>query len=123
VFQLDQNGLLVTSDGYQVAPGITIPPDSLKVTVARDGSVSVTQPNNAVPTQVGQLIGVRFPNNAGLRAVGQNLYEETQASGAAVNGIFSQLGFGRLSQGFLESSNVSHACGVRSKNRQSEMDC
>jgi flagellar basal-body rod protein FlgG len=90
-----------------VAPGITIPPDSLKVTVARDGSVSVTQPNNAVPTQVGQLIGVRFPNNAGLRAVGQNLYEETQASGAAVNGIFSQLGFGRLSQGFLESSNVS----------------
>jgi flagellar basal-body rod protein FlgG len=107
VFQLDQNGLLVTSDGYQVAPGITIPQDALGVTMAQDGTVTVKQPNQAVPTQVGQLIAVRFPNNAGLRAVGQNLYEETQASGAPVNGIFSQLGFGRLNQGFLESSNVS----------------
>jgi flagellar basal-body rod protein FlgG len=107
VFQLDFNGLLVTSDGYQVAPGITIPQDALGVTVAQDGTITVKQPNQAVPTQVGQLIAVRFPNNAGLRAVGQNLYEETQASGAPVNGIFSQLGFGRLNQGFLESSNVS----------------
>lgn len=107
VFQLDFNGLLVTSDGYQVAPGITIPQDALGITVAQDGTITVKQPNQAVPTQVGQLIAVRFPNNAGLRAVGQNLYEETQASGAPVNGIFSQLGFGRLNQGFLESSNVS----------------
>jgi flagellar basal-body rod protein FlgG len=107
VFQLDFNGQLVTSDGYQVSPGITIPQDALGITIAQDGTVSVTQPNNAVPTQVGQLIGVRFPNNAGLRAAGQNLYEQTQASGAPVNGIFSQLGFGRLNQGFIESSNVS----------------
>jgi flagellar basal-body rod protein FlgG len=107
VFQLDQNGLLVTSDGYQVAPGITIPNDAKKITIAEDGTVTVSQPNNTAPTQVGQLIGVRFPNNAGLRAVGQNLYEETQASGSPVNGIFSQLGFGRLNQGSLESSNVS----------------
>jgi flagellar basal-body rod protein FlgG len=67
----------------------------------------VKQPNNAVPAQVGQLIAVRFPNNGGLRATGQGLYEETQASGAPVTGIFSQVGFGRLNQGFLESSNVS----------------
>jgi len=106
-FQLDMNGQLVTPDGYSVAPGITIPQDSLGITIAQDGTVSVKQPNNAVPTQVGQITAVRFPNNAGLRAMGQNLYEETQASGAAVNGIFNQLGFGRLNQGFLESSNVS----------------
>jgi len=106
-FQLDMNGQLVTPDGYPVAPGITIPQDSLGITIAQDGTVSVKQPNNAVPTQVGQITAVRFPNNAGLRAMGQNLYEETQASGAAVNGIFNQLGFGRLNQGFLESSNVS----------------
>jgi flagellar basal-body rod protein FlgG len=106
-FQLDNNGLLVTSDGYQLAPGITIPPDALKITLAQDGTVTVQQPGNANPTQVGQLTGVRFPNNGGLRAVGQNLYEETQASGSPVNGIFSQLGFGRLNQGFIESSNVS----------------
>lgn len=106
-FQLDLNGQIVTSDGYIIAPGITIPQDALGITIAQDGTVTVKQPNNAVPTQVGQLTGVRFPNNGGLRAMGQNLYEETQASGAPVNGIFNQLGFGRLNQGFLESSNVS----------------
>jgi flagellar basal-body rod protein FlgG len=105
--QLDQNGQIVTSDGYSIAPGITIPQDSLGITIAQDGTVSVKQPNNATPTQVGQITAVRFPNNAGLRAMGQNLYEETQASGVAVNGIFNQNGFGRLNQGFLESSNVS----------------
>jgi flagellar basal-body rod protein FlgG len=105
--QLDFNGQLVTSDGFQVAPGITIPQDALGITIAQDGTVSVRQPNNPIPTQVGQITGVRFPNSAGLRAVGQNLYEETQASGAPVIGIFNQLGFGRLNQGFLESSNVS----------------
>lgn len=106
-FQLDQNGQIVTSDGYIVAPAITIPQDALGITIAQDGTVSVKQPNNANPTQVGQLTAVRFPNNGGLRAMGQNLYEETQASGTPVNGIFSQNGFGRLNQGFLESSNVS----------------
>jgi flagellar basal-body rod protein FlgG len=106
-FRLDQNGQLTTADGFIVAPGITVPPDALGVTVGQDGIVTVKQPNNAVPAQVGQLIGVRFPNNGGLRATGQGLYEETQASGAPVTGIFSQVGFGRLNQGFLESSNVS----------------
>jgi len=106
-FQLDLNGQIVTSDGYIIAQGITIPQDALGITIAQDGTVTVKQPNNAVPTQVGQLTGVPFPNNGGLRAMGQNLYEERQASGAPVNGIFNQLGFGRLNQGFLESSNVS----------------
>jgi flagellar basal-body rod protein FlgG len=106
-FRLDQNGQMVTSDGFIVAPGISIPPDALGITVGQDGTVSVKQPNNAVPAQVGQLIAVRFPNNGGLRATGQGLYEETQASGAPITGIFSQVGFGRLNQGFLESSNVS----------------
>jgi len=106
-FRLDQNGQLVTADGFVVAPGITIPPDALGITIGQDGTVSVKQPNNTTPTQVGQLIAVRFPNNGGLRATGQGLYEETQASGAPVTGIFSQIGYGRLNQGFLESSNVS----------------
>lgn len=106
-FRLDQNGQIVTADGFILAPGITVPPDALGITVGQDGTVSVKQPNNAIPTQVGQLLAVRFPNNGGLRATGQGLYEETQASGAPITGIFSQLGYGRLNQGFLESSNVS----------------
>jgi flagellar basal-body rod protein FlgG len=106
-FRLDQAGQLTTADGFIIAPGITVPPDALGITIGQDGTVSVKQPNNAIPAQVGQLIAVRFPNNGGLRATGQGLYEETQASGAPVTGIFSQTGYGRLNQGFLESSNVS----------------
>lgn len=106
-FRLDQNGQMVTADGFMVAPGITIPPDALGVTIGQDGTVSVKQPGNVAPAQAGQLIAVRFPNNGGLRATGQGLYDETQASGAPVTGTFSQIGYGRLNQGFLESSNVS----------------
>jgi flagellar basal-body rod protein FlgG len=105
--QLNQNGELVTSDGYLVAPGITLPNDAQGITISKDGFVSVKQPGVAAPTQVGQITAVRFPNNAGLRAMGYNMYEETQASGAPLQGIFSQQGFGTVSQGFLESSNVS----------------
>jgi flagellar basal-body rod protein FlgG len=105
--RLDQNGQMVTADGFVIAPGITIPPDALGITIGQDGTVSVKQPGNVTPVQAGQLNAVRFPNNGGLRATGQGLYEETQASGAPVTGIFSQAGYGRLNQGFLESSNVS----------------
>jgi len=97
----------VTPDGFVVAPGITVPSDALSINVGQDGTVSVKQPNTATPTELGQLTAVRFPNNAGLKAVGRNFYEETQSSGAPVTGIFSENGVGRLSQGFLETSNVS----------------
>lgn len=105
--QLNQNGQIVTSDGFPVAPGLTIPLDSLGVTFGQDGTVSVKQPNNVNPVQIGQILAVRFPNNSGLRAVGQSFYEDTLASGPPVTGIFSENGFGRINQGFLETSNVS----------------
>ena len=106
-FQLDNTGQIVTSDGYVLDPGITIPPEALSVSIGEDGTVSVRVPNTSAPQQLGQLTGVRFANNAGLRAVGRNLYEETDSSGTPVTGIFSENGYGRVSQGFLESSNVS----------------
>lgn len=106
-FQLNSQGQLTTSDGYVVDPGVTIPSDSLAISVGQDGTVSVRQPGSATTTQVGQLTGVRFANNAGLRAVGKNLYQETESSGSPTSGIFSENGFGRVSQGFIESSNVS----------------
>jgi flagellar basal-body rod protein FlgG len=84
-----------------------VPQDAQAITIAQDGTVAVRQPGNPTPAQIGQFTPVRFANNAGLRAVGQNMYEETQASGAPVAGIFSEQGFGRITQGFLESSNVS----------------
>ncbi|MBX7137147.1 MAG: flagellar basal-body rod protein FlgG [Oligoflexia bacterium] len=106
-FRLDDTGQIVTPDGYAVSPGITVPPDALSVSIGQDGTVSVRQPGSATATDVGQLTGVRFPNNAGLRATGRNLYEETSSSGAPVSGVFGENGFGRVSQGFLETSNVS----------------
>ena len=106
-FQLNSQGQLTTSDGYVVDPGVAIPSDSLAISVGQDGSISVRQPGSATTTQVGQLTGVRFANNAGLRAVGKNLYQETESSGTPTTGIFSENGFGRVSQGFIESSNVS----------------
>lgn len=106
-FQINELGQLVTSDGYQLQPGVTIPPEALGITIAQDGTVSVKLANTANLQNVGQIQGFRFANNAGLRAVGLNAYEETQASGTAISGIFSQAGFGRLNQGYLESSNVS----------------
>ena len=105
--QLNDQGQIVTSDGFQVLGPGTVPPDALAITIGQDGTVSVRQPGNAVPTSIGTFTAARFPNNAGLRAVGQNLYLETQSSGSPVTGEFGTDGVGRLNQGFLESSNVS----------------
>jgi flagellar basal-body rod protein FlgG len=106
-FRLDQQGQMVTPEGYPLAPGITIPQEALGITIGLDGTVSVRQPGQAAENNVGILTGVRFPNNTGLRAIGRNLYLETPSSGTPTTGVFSQVGFGTLNQGFLESSNVS----------------
>lgn len=106
-FTMDAQGLIVTPEGYSLDPAITIPPDSLSVVIGEDGTVSVRQPGSAQLAQVGQITGTRFPNKAGLRAVGRNLYQETPASGQPIQGVFGEQGFGVISQGYLESSNVS----------------
>lgn len=106
-FKLTETGAIVTSDGFVVNPTITIPPDSLGITIATNGIVSVRQPETTTATQIGQLQTVRFPNPAGLRAIGRNLFEETGSSGAPVTGNPGETGLGTLAQGFLEGSNVS----------------
>lgn len=106
-FKLNQDGQLVTSEGYLISPAITVPTNSLSITVASDGVVSARDPNSPTPTEIGNLETVRFQNPAGLRAMGKNLYEETQSSGSPSTGTPGEQGFGTLAQGFLESSNVS----------------
>ena len=81
-FQIDQNGQLVTSSGFQVQPAITIPANALSITVGRDGIVSVTQQGQTAAQQVGQLTLTTFVNDSGLESVGENLYQETESSGA-----------------------------------------
>ena len=105
--RLDETGRMVTPDGFPLNPAITIPPNALSVNVGQDGTVSVTIPGQQTPSEVGRLTGARFPNNAGLRSMGKNLYQESFSSGSPVTGNFSEEGLGRITQGFLESSNVS----------------
>ncbi|ANM30552.1 flagellar basal body rod protein FlgG [Acidobacteria bacterium Mor1] len=106
-FATDANGQLVNSQGYQVDPAITIPPDATTIRIGLDGTVSVTQPGQQAATQVGQMELANFPNPSGLISQGNNLYLATEASGNAVDGTPGLDGLGALSQGFLEVSNVS----------------
>lgn len=105
-FQLSPTGQIVTSDGYTVAPGITVPPEATDVTISKDGQVQATIPGQTAPQIVGQLELSNFQNEGGLDPQGDNLFIETAASGAPTTGSPSSTGFGSLQQGFLETSNV-----------------
>ena len=105
-FSTDQNGTLVNAEGYTLNPQITIPQDALSVTIAADGTVSVTQPGQTQPQQVGQITMSHFINSAGLNQIGQNLVQPTLASGDAIDGTPGTDGMGTINQGFLEVSNV-----------------
>lgn len=105
-FEIDSQGQLVTSSGYPVSPGISIPQNAQTVTIGTDGTVSVQISGEAAPQQVGSLTIADFINPAGLQASGENLFAETAASGAPQTGAPGQSGLGRLLQGSLESSNV-----------------
>ncbi|MFZ0694432.1 MAG: flagellar basal-body rod protein FlgG [Alphaproteobacteria bacterium] len=105
-FQLSPQGQIVTSDGYTVQPGITIPNDATAIAINTSGEVQVTLQGQVQPQTVGQLQLAVFPNEVGLQALGDNLFAETPASGNATNGNPGTAGFGTILQGFVESSNV-----------------
>jgi len=105
-FSRSAQGLLVTADGYQVQPGITIPENATSITIGTDGTVSASIPNQADLQQLGQIQVATFPNSAGLQSRGDNYLLETGASGAAVLGIPGDQGRGNVRQGMLEGSNV-----------------
>lgn len=105
-FQVDNQGQLVTSSGYVVQPAISIPANALSMTIARDGTVSVTTPGTTAPTQIGSLQLATFINPAGLESKGENLYVETGSSGAPNINTPGTNGSGILTQGYVETSNV-----------------
>ena len=105
-FQLDSNGQLVTASGYTVQPAITIPPDAQNLTIARDGTVSVTQAGSSTPVTVGTLQLAMFVNPAGLQSLGENLYAETASSGTPSTNTPGSNGAGTLNQAYIETSNV-----------------
>jgi flagellar basal-body rod protein FlgG len=105
-FQTNAQGQLVTSSGYVVQPGITIPQGAQSVTIGTDGTVTVLLPNQSTPTQVGQLQLANFINPPGLQPIGQNLLVQSASSGSPQTGTPGVNGLGTVTQGDLESSNV-----------------
>ncbi len=105
-FQLSATGQIVTQDGLAVAPGLTVPPDAIDVTINQSGEVLAIISGQVTPTNVGQIELAMFPNESGLEAIGDNLLLETAASGLPSVGIPGVGGVGTIRQGFLETSNV-----------------
>lgn len=105
-FSRSPEGLMITSEGYQVQPGITVPEGATAITIGTDGTVSATIPGQTTPSELGQIQVASFPNASGLLSKGDNYLVETAASGAANLGVAGQDGRGNVRQGQLEGSNV-----------------
>ncbi len=105
-FQLSPTGQVVTQDGYTVQPGITVPQNTLDISINASGQVYAKLDGVVAPQLLGQFTLSNFPNLAGLESVGQNLLLQTPASGNPIAGTPGTLGFGSVMQGFLEASNV-----------------
>lgn len=105
-FQLDANGQIVTADGHPLQPGIVIDPTATEIGINANGVVLAKLPGQVQEQVVGQIELATFPNRAGLEAIGDNLFLETDASGAAALTTPGIDGAGTLRQGFIETSNV-----------------
>lgn len=105
-FTVNSEGMLVTQNGAEIEPDIAIPPESVEIFVNEQGMVSARLQGETAPVELGQIELARFFNPNGLRSLGGNLYEQTVASGDPEIGVGGEAGFGRIRQGFLESSNV-----------------
>ena len=105
-FELDDQGRLVTQDGYLVQPAITVPQNNTGVSISKSGQVQVTTAGSTAPTVVGQLQLATFYNEPGLEAIGDNLFMQSGSSGAPNIANPGDTGFGTLMQNYVESSNV-----------------
>jgi flagellar basal-body rod protein FlgG len=112
--QLSPEGQIVTADGYPVAPGITVPTNALEVTINAEGGVSARIPGQVEMQELGQLELASFVNEVGLEPLGNNLYQETTASGPASIGTPGSEGFGTVLQRYLENSNVNPVAEITS---------
>jgi flagellar basal-body rod protein FlgG len=104
--KLDGDGRITTSDGYPIEPEIVIPEDALQVTISETGVVSAIVGGDTTSTELGNIDLADFVNDAGLIAIGKNLFRETEASGTALIGTPGSDGIGTLLQGYVENSNV-----------------
>ncbi|QLG88135.1 flagellar basal-body rod protein FlgG [Chitinibacter bivalviorum] len=106
-FQVNSQGTIVNSSGYELSPALQVPQGTTSLTVAKDGTVSAVVNNDAAaPILLGQIQTATFINPPGLESMGGNIYKETSASGAPTVGIPGTNGLGAVDQGYVETSNV-----------------
>jgi flagellar basal-body rod protein FlgG len=105
-FQTNNAGQLVTATGYVIQPAVTIPQGAQSITIGSDGTVTVLQSGSTTPVQVGSIQLATFINQAGLQAMGNNLYLQTASSGPPSLNTPGLNGTGLLDQGYVETSNV-----------------
>lgn len=105
-FAVSAEGQIVTEDGYEVSPGVTVPDDAIDIAISEDGTVQARIAGEQDLRELGQLELVTFFNESGLEAIGDNLLLETSASGDPIIGNPGDQGFGTILQGFVETSNV-----------------
>jgi len=105
-FQRNENGEIVTLEGYPLEPSITIPADTVKVDINPNGEVIATIADTVATSNLGQIQVANFINPAGLDAIGENKYLETPASGTPTVGNPGSDNFGKIQQGAIELSNV-----------------
>lgn len=105
-WKIDGDGQMVTSDGYLLEPGVTVPDDAMEISISDTGVVAVKEPGDALFQEIGQIELARFVNPGGLLAMGKSLFLETDASGAPIVGQPGEEGVGTVIQGSLEMSNV-----------------
>ena len=105
-FGVNDQGEIVTSQGYRLLPGLTVPEDATDVTINNSGEVLVGIAQQLALTNVGQIELASFVNPGGLEAVGDTLFLESEASGSPITGTPDTDNYGQIRQGALENSNV-----------------
>lgn len=106
-FKLDSEGNIVNSNGYLLDPAIAVTSETTDISISADGIVSILEAGSSAPVEIGNVELARFVNPAGLQALGDNLFVQTDASGDPITGVPGEDAMGSLAQGFLEMSNVS----------------
>lgn len=124
-FNTNAAGQIVTADGYLLEPAVTVPAGTTDININQTGEVFAHTLGQADLTSIGQINLANFPNPAGLNALGGNLYQASQSSGAAAAGLPGDPSFGTVAQGYLEGSNVDpvkEITGLISAQRAYEMN-
>ena len=104
-FKLNEDGTIVTANGYVLQPEFSVPPEAKAVTISERGHIVVID-GAGEEIAASDIPLYTFINPAGLDARGRNLYVPSDASGDPVEGVPGDDNVGTLAQGFLEMSNV-----------------